>query len=736
METHLTHSAVLPFALSAAPGPTADATLPRALGRSDAPFLRGQCVILRGHDVTGTSPEKRQLTTGSLLRARALTGGGYGRGVDGVDGVEQDRDPVEQRIREALQTLLVERGALSPDDLAEVLEADQPELTAELLADRPRSELVDRLQGVIRGAEEFWQLVDGRLAAVLHHLRLATFTHRVSAGEMGRDVIDLSPDLVALALPRTFDVDGTEVHISEPEQDLRAAPEGSILGPPGWLTAAGFAEGSLLAVRYDGSDVRIESIGEDRPDPVAGAAAVDAISQTCELLHEHPASSGAGTSVRRAPELHHVMVETIGRHPESFAVAVAPVSELLARAGLRTREAWIGPTDEEWATPAEQARRRRLEALLDGADSCCKRSGRAALESWLAWVKADAPPLTRDDAVREAEDIEHGPVAAMLVEVAVIGRSLLSLRALGAWAASIAESVGSAGGTASQPGVAYLQAVGADASGDGPAAEAHLQAALRQVPDHPACLGFLAELTQDHGDAVRSLELLRRTGRPPTAAAAAQLEPFLPSRKVGRNDPCTCGSGRKFKACCARGPQVSLETRGQWLLTKACRFVLRTDPGSVRSLQQLFGLTEPGGSGDIPPTVWDLVLFPRGLTRYLETRGPLLPAEELACARTWPDQPLRLLEVTAQGSDTLDATDLHTGDTLRLVGPSLPAAVPVGDAFLGRALPIGEQWLLTDAILPVPQAGRERALTMLEKDVRAFQILELLVDMQVAALKA
>ena len=23
--------------------------------------------------------------------------------------------------------------------------------------------------------------------------------------------------------------------------------------------------------------------------------------------------------------------------------------------------------------------------------------------------------------------------------------------------------------------------------------------------------------------------------------------------KVGRNDPCPCGSGRKFKACCGRG---------------------------------------------------------------------------------------------------------------------------------------------------------------------------------------
>jgi hypothetical protein len=38
--------------------------------------------------------------------------------------------------------------------------------------------------------------------------------------------------------------------------------------------------------------------------------------------------------------------------------------------------------------------------------------------------------------------------------------------------------------------------------------------------------------------------------RPPQLAAPA--EPALPDRKVGRNDPCPCGSGRKYKKCCGR----------------------------------------------------------------------------------------------------------------------------------------------------------------------------------------
>jgi preprotein translocase subunit SecA len=47
--------------------------------------------------------------------------------------------------------------------------------------------------------------------------------------------------------------------------------------------------------------------------------------------------------------------------------------------------------------------------------------------------------------------------------------------------------------------------------------------------------------------------------RPPSRAAApeqGELKIELPTRrdvpKVGRNEPCPCGSGKKFKACCGR----------------------------------------------------------------------------------------------------------------------------------------------------------------------------------------
>ncbi len=36
------------------------------------------------------------------------------------------------------------------------------------------------------------------------------------------------------------------------------------------------------------------------------------------------------------------------------------------------------------------------------------------------------------------------------------------------------------------------------------------------------------------------------------AAAAAAAKPTRTGPKVGRNDPCPCGSGKKYKQCCGR----------------------------------------------------------------------------------------------------------------------------------------------------------------------------------------
>jgi hypothetical protein len=50
-------------------------------------------------------------------------------------------------------------------------------------------------------------------------------------------------------------------------------------------------------------------------------------------------------------------------------------------------------------------------------------------------------------------------------------------------------------------------------------------------------------------EAAEALGRPKRKGAYPPPAQLAALEP----KKIGRNDPCTCGSGKKYKKCCGAG---------------------------------------------------------------------------------------------------------------------------------------------------------------------------------------
>ena len=174
---------------------------------------------------------------------------------DGIDEpADQDEaaETDEAAVRE-LERLLLTHGPLTVEALAEHVAAELPELAAGLVGDGPDADdLVEELTYVTREADEFWRLPDGRLAPVLHHLRRATFTHRLTAAELEREAVDLNPDLVALALPRSVELaGGIELRTADAEDDARGASEGSVLGPPGWLAGSPLATVSPSATTVD-----------------------------------------------------------------------------------------------------------------------------------------------------------------------------------------------------------------------------------------------------------------------------------------------------------------------------------------------------------------------------------------------------------------------------------------------------------------------------------------------------
>jgi len=71
---------------------------------------------------------------------------------------------------------------------------------------------------------------------------------------------------------------------------------------------------------------------------------------------------------------------------------------------------------------------------------------------------------------------------------------------------------------------------------------------------------LLATIRHDVVHAIYHLGLARKGAPPPAPAATAQAvpgnqskkRPKVAGKKVGRNDPCPCGSGKKYKHCCGR----------------------------------------------------------------------------------------------------------------------------------------------------------------------------------------
>jgi hypothetical protein len=56
-------------------------------------------------------------------------------------------------------------------------------------------------------------------------------------------------------------------------------------------------------------------------------------------------------------------------------------------------------------------------------------------------------------------------------------------------------------------------------------------------------------LDAEHSDDPFHCEECKKLGLSPYAWVD-NLQPWPPSRKVGRNEPCPCGSGNKYKKCC------------------------------------------------------------------------------------------------------------------------------------------------------------------------------------------
>ncbi|HET7068561.1 MAG TPA: SEC-C domain-containing protein [Nocardioides sp.] len=350
----------------------------------------------------------------------------------------------------------------------------------------------------------------------------------------------------------------------------------------------------------------------------------------------------------------------------------------------------------------------------------------AQREVWTRWTAAIAQ-------WRQAHEAPSGEDLADLAEgldvqelLGFVAPDVIAEPSLGAFLGAMEDAVAASDRT---PGrllavPRLLRASVAEARGDMPSYRALLESALEADPDNREALVDLADLHAIAGEALEADRLYRRGGLPPDSDELKALEPFLhpPADGPGRNRPCPCGSGKKYKVCHGRTAVHPLEQRARWLWTKLCMFAQRSpqradllhwggvlagaEPGSSEAARQALG----------NPMVHDFAIVDGGLlAKFLTVMGELLPADELALAQSWEGRPMRLLEVRrVLPMRGIVATDLLTREELEIADRRLSREVEPRDVLLGRPLDDGSRTLrLQTSPALVPRTSRARLLELL-----------------------
>ena len=206
-------------------------------------------------------------------------------------------------------------------------------------------------------------------------------------------------------------------------------------------------------------------------------------------------------------------------------------------------------------------------------------------------------------------------------------------------------------------------------------------------------------------EALVRVQGVRAAHMPEPVSAQARLEALTAqdrgAAKVGRNDPCPCGSGKKYKKCCLSKAEGASEARrtespDQRLRQRLMDYVETSLPHAEthRATGEFFGeqfdpdrkrlaLNSRGVEADWPSFLeWLIHDFRLSagcpvIARFLTERGHTLPGDERAILEEWQDAAVGLHEVLdLDPGRSLTLRDVFTGETctVREVRGSLSAA--------------------------------------------------------------
>lgn len=557
----------------------------------------------------------------------------------------------------------------------------------------------EELDIVFGDTDDIWSTDDGFIAATASMLSGTSFSHELTAAELERNALELVPDFTAL----DFNLDdglaltgGGRLH-NEMEHDLDSDRD-DLVGPPGWLKDC--SPGQLIVISRIGGTATLHP----HPSLGSGEREAQALLASFEWIHEE----GLMDDVTQ------VVLDSLCRDHTLFRSPVPSIGELLTKVGLECDGEWLSRRGEEAEPPGVIYRRLLIADLTErfGFDRCCTTAFEFVLEAWSQFVLHGAD---LDDARSVAQALAHDTVAPAFSEY-VLGDGDVGSRHL----EELASALVRLSGKLRAPGH-YLLALNAERDGRTIEAEHHLKLATLADAAFNSALRELAWYESDRGHLSAAISLLRRAGfedgDPPIDDLEALLDTSSP--KVGRNDPCPCGSGRKYKVCCLNDPTLTSQQLRQALHHKIMQFAFR--PQHQGRVRELFDIAmhfadEERGQG-LTPFLMDLAVYNTdALARFDEARGPLLTDTERSLVLAWIGARRSLWQVLDVDPGTsMRLLDTCTGDGVDVSEQTASQTLHVGDYIFARLIEEGPSWAFESEILLVPLQHRASLIELLDE---------------------
>jgi tetratricopeptide (TPR) repeat protein len=616
-------------------------------------------------------------------------------------------------VTDPVARILVEQGPLHLEELERLLEeADASVTQLSLDMDYPAVQLVDD-----RWA---WQpaLVIGRV-----------FTHRLATHEVIHDVLDATADLDPIADLFEHEqfqrlADGSPVRLVVADFDdqlledrgfpLELASETNLVLPPGTLAALGVSEGDLVGLRLTDQGWALETVSSVSDPAVKDRLAALLPSDKPTLISE-------------------AVLTLCVQDPAAFAEPTAPLSEIIDDGPFQRSGVSIAPTGFDFA-----AWRFELDVASIADTHGLSRDHAVALQTLISVLDRVAPeegfPGDLVPTLAEAgAALENPLVADALVEETVDAETCLP-QAL----ELLARELESVVPRSAQAAARWLRATAAERAGDIATAERELEAAESMDSEWPLTLIDLARIASDRGDAERALALLRRSGAAPDDPMVEMLQRYRVTSRpdLGRNEPCWCGSGRKYKKCHLGNEQLPLEERAAWLYGKAQQHVQDTGWRGVlmEAAVERSRYAEDFRDGMLDaltdPLVMDAVLFEGGaLSHFLQVRGPLLPDDERALAEQWLLVPRSVFEVEeVRPGESVALRDLRTDERHDVRERLASRQLKAGQLVCAHLLRNGSFEQFFGGIEPISPRERDSLIELLDSDPDEVEVVAALTE--------